>query len=73
MLEYWNGQPTGEAFSLKSEKQNQISETELKRHLINSIDFYYLKSNKNILISFRESLWFDISTWEIRVTDNLHG
>lgn len=38
------------------EQQIQISETELKRYLIKYIDFYYLKSNKNILISFRESL-----------------
>lgn len=55
----WNieiGSRQEKGFNPNIEQQNQNSETELIRYLINNIDFYYLKSNKNIVISFRESL-----------------
>lgn len=63
-----------DAFNPNIKQQNQISETELKSYLINSTDFYYLKSSKNILISFRECLSFDgFYVRNKRVTDNVHG
>lgn len=63
-----------DAFNPNIKQQNQISETELKSYLINSTDFYYLKSSKNILISFRECLSFDgFYVRNKRVTDKVHG
>lgn len=56
----WNIEIGGlqeKGFNPNIEQLNQISETELKRYLVNSVEFYYLKSNENIFFQRKFVIW----------------